>query len=559
MPETKADPWVFRDDHKKINGEEFRRELASRVRQLVLSTEDQSSVLAALIQAGQLESALCDLDHEDSECRQITDCLAEVYGGNDRLGAGRAGRILARLSCPQSFTVSTPEGFAYYNLRPDDFSNAAAKFKPGEPTAVIGIRSIGTTLSAVVLASLRKSGRPAERITVRPNGHPYNRITNLSVQQKIWITKWKEQNANFLIVDEGPGRSGSTFLSVAEALVEHGVSAERILLFGSRDPDISSLCANDAAVRWSRLQFTNVQPEIQERFRGCSYIGGGEWRRIFLADGTLWPACWTEMERAKFLSRDRNYFYKFEGLGAHGQSTLQRAGALAKAGFGPAVKDDGEGFAAYGVVRGRPLSSRDLTTQLLDRIAHYLAFRNAEFRVSRPNDGILSKMFSFNFELEFGQEWLGDLDPLASASSVITDARMQPHEWILTSGGVLKTDATSHGDDHFLPGPCDIAWDLAGASVEWAMEAVAIDYLLSRFQHLTGDDVRKRFATFQLAYALLRLSYCRMALTTMRGTPEETRFAQACPHYRDIVIRLTGHSIEPQVQELHHATSSISQ
>lgn len=557
MPETKADPWVFRDDHKKVNGEDFRRKFESRVQQLVSSTEDQSSAITALIQAGQLETALSDLDYESSAASQITDCLAEVYCGNDRLEARRAGTILAQLKCPQSVTISTPEGFAYYNLRPADFADAAAIFKPGEPTAVIGIRSIGTTLSAVVLASLRKSARSAERITVRPTGHPYDRITSLSVEQKIWITKWKDSNANFLIVDEGPGRSGSTFLSVAEALVSHGIPAERIFLFGSRDPDVSSLCANDAAIRWNRLQFKNVQSQIQERFRGCTYIGGGEWRRIFVPDGSPWPACWTEMERTKFLSLDKGRFYKFEGLGAHGESALHRARALAKAGFGSAVEDAGEGFAVYEVLRGRPLSASDLTSQMLDRIAQYLAFRNSEFRVPSTNDAILAKMFSFNFELEFGQEWFGDLGSLMSTSSVLTDAHMQPHEWIMASEGVLKTDATSHGDDHFLPGPCDIAWDLAGASVEWAMDADATEYLLARFQQLTGDDVRKRFATFQLAYALLRLSYCRMALTSMRGTSEGPLLEQSCVQYRDVVIRLAGNSLGRPVQEVRQATTPI--
>ena len=42
---------------------------------------------------------------------------------------------------------------------------------------------------------------------------------------------------------------------------------------------------------------------------------------------------------------------------------------------------------------------------------------------------------------------------------VIADSRMQPHEWLLTPAGqVLKTDSGSHGDDHFFPGPTDIAW-----------------------------------------------------------------------------------------------------
>ena len=54
---------------------------------------------------------------------------------------------------------------------------------------------------------------------------------------------------------------------------------------------------------------------------------------------------------------------------------------------------------------------------------------------------------------------------------LIVDGRLQPWEWIVTRQGVLlKTDASSHGDDHFLPGPTDIAWDLAGVIVDWDLD-----------------------------------------------------------------------------------------
>src|SRR5207245_1910091 len=114
---------------------------------------------------------------------------------------------------------------------------------PDRQAAVIGIRNIGTTLSAVATAAIISNGHRGERITVRPEGDPYNRALLFTAQQSDWIKKLKEVSALFLVVDEGPGRSGSTFLSVAEALVSSGIPAENIVLVGSREPDLNAIGA----------------------------------------------------------------------------------------------------------------------------------------------------------------------------------------------------------------------------------------------------------------------------------------------------------------------------
>src|SRR5207237_5292952 len=107
------------------------------------------------------------------------------------------------------------------------------------------------------------------------------------------------------------------------------------------------------------------------------------------------------------------------------------------------------------------------------------------------------------------------------------------HEWLLQADGrILKTDAISHGDDHFFPGPTDIAWDLAGAIAEWQMDSQAADFLLARFAQLSGDDPRPRFPAFLLAYTVFRMGYCKMALSAEAGSPEEIRLRQAYQHYR---------------------------
>src|SRR5213075_2967684 len=110
---------------------------------------------------------------------------------------------------------------------------------------VIGIRNVGTTLSAVVAASLSASGTPAHRTTVRPDGHPFDRKLRLRTWQQQWLQNAVKERARFFVVDEGPGLSGSSFLSVGEALVAHGISADRITLIGTREADPPRLYAHD--------------------------------------------------------------------------------------------------------------------------------------------------------------------------------------------------------------------------------------------------------------------------------------------------------------------------
>ena len=55
---------------------------------------------------------------------------------------------------------------------------------------------------------------------------------------------------------------------------------------------------------------------------------------------------------------------------------------------------------------------------------------------------------------------------------VDTDNRLHVWEWIATGDGrILKTDALDHSGAHDLVGCQDIAWDVAGACVEFSLTA----------------------------------------------------------------------------------------
>jgi hypothetical protein len=148
-------------------------------------------------------------------------------------------------------------------------------------------------------------------------------------------------------------------------------------------------------------------------------------------------------------------------------------------------------------------------------------------------------MFEFNVHQEFGRELTLDEGELISTSPVLADGRMQPYEWLMAAdGGFVKTDAISHGDNHFFPGPCDIAWDLAGAAVEWGLDPGALNFLLARFRDYSGKDASKQLPSYMLAYSVFRLGFCKMAISTVLGTEEEARLRSAYLHYRASASRL---------------------
>ena len=153
----------------------------------------------------------------------------------------------------------------------------------------------------------------------------------------------------FLVVDEGPGLSGSSFLSVGEALVRAGVRREKIVLICSHAPQPERLCAQDSAQRWQQFRWLAVSSKPRRPDDAQIWIGGGEWRRLFLHDEAAWPACWVNFERQKFLSGEaaRRHFYKFLGYGHYGDEILEREQRVAAAGFGPGVLKESDGFCSY--------------------------------------------------------------------------------------------------------------------------------------------------------------------------------------------------------------------
>src|SRR6266404_492259 len=74
---AETDLWIFRDGRTAVSGREMLRDLARRI-----SQDASQSLVDSLIQAGELEAAVCDLGSRDGAVCELTDTLASLlYSG----------------------------------------------------------------------------------------------------------------------------------------------------------------------------------------------------------------------------------------------------------------------------------------------------------------------------------------------------------------------------------------------------------------------------------------------------------------------------------------------
>jgi hypothetical protein len=434
----------------------------------------------------------------------VADALcAECDADLPVLRALRRGQWMG-LELPAEVEVSVPEGFAYYALDPELYRMAASRFADDarpERVGVIGIRSSGATLSSIVEEELQRRGAATESWTVRPRGHPWGR--ELHVSKELSRT-WCEWDGWFAVVDEGPGLSGSSFASVAEFLVGLGVADERIVLFPSWEADGGGFVSESARQSWQRHRRYVARFEDLGLFAGAHDLSAGGWRAL----RGIWPAVQPQHERRKYRYGDR--LHKFAGYGRYGRDRLERARRL-QAFTVPAMGLE-RGFLETVWTDGRPVAP---SVAFLEHAARYVAFLRREFPTGEMADThSLAEMIESNT----GRPWTGEVP---EAPAVAVDGRMLPHEWLETARGFLKTDALDHCDDHFFPGPQDIAWDLAAFSIECG----GGDYLVERYRRASSDhDVAARLPFYRMAWLAFRLGYADLAAQALGNSEDGVRF-----------------------------------
>jgi len=530
--------------------------------------------VAALILAGELVQGLadssCPLPRRGMALMQaLTQALAEDCAASWRHNfrcrtSARVARLLplaARQSWPAWITVRCPEGYAHYALYPEFYLETALAARTAAAwRGVVGVRSIGTGLGAMVAAGL---GVPLLD-TVRPTGPPFDR----RIEQP---PLHAPGTGTIAIVDEGPGLSGSSFHAVARWLHDAGTPGAGVALFPghgngpgprasaatrrffattpSHPADPRGLRAPAAGGRglddWLR--------KLADPAAAIEDLSGGRWRTLRCVGAHDAPAL-PAQERVKFLLRrpggDR--LAKFAGLGRTGERKLARQRLLADAGFGPAARGLIHGFLVMDWIDPacddaqewvRPHGAR--RGQLVAHLARYLAFRSARWPAP-PGSGArlaeLAAMARCN-GASLGIDHRGWNAMALHAAGfehtvrrIATDNRLQAWEWVSNGERLLKVDAVDHCESHDLVGCQDLAWDVAGAIVELALDAAELDALMAQLA-ARGCPVNPALLRLCLpCYVAFQLGAFTMALETC---PSEDRPAieRQCARHRQ---RLSG-------------------
>ena len=508
-------------------------------RALTASVSPSPAALFPLLHAfARLECGLADLENpnEDEWVPQIFPfqeasllaCRAYLQPGATiplRELCRRLPRLRALLPpLDRLIALSTWEGFRYYALFPERYTDAAGRWRRGHPRSsawVIGLRSMGSALGAVVAAHLLQTEATIRYSTLRPRGEPDRRCCRTGPRLRKEMRDWP---GDFLLVDEGPGLSGSSLGGTALLLESLGIASSRIALMPSWDAPVDHFHQAPLSAVWQRLQRYPASP-LTPPEDAVTDLSAGGWRTVFPGRKTC--VTWPQHERAKFLS-SQGGFIKFAGLGPAADAAIDRARELAAAGFAPAVLEASAGWIRYPVLRSRPFRPHSPLPAWSEAAGNYMAFLASRFRLGarQPPHAQLLEMVDVNL-----RELLG-LVPLPEAPEgvpVALDARMQPQEWGWTDGRWIKFDGIDHHDDPFFPGPCDIAWDLAAVEIEYGLALGQA--VLNVYQRRSGDrHVTHRLPWYRIAYCAFRTAYSRLA-ATQTIDPDASRWRALATRY----------------------------
>jgi hypothetical protein len=573
---------VYRDQRLRAEARPLLEQLRSSLERLDFTApHSHDAAVDAFIAAGTLESAVADAIFTQADgIHPLTTALRAVsvglghvlwhswYGAPDeaerwRWRVAAALNAVAHHQLPSAVSLTVPEGFAYYAVYPEAYLEAARRChaRLGDTTAVcIGLRSIGAALSSAVAAALEELGRQVRSFTLRPRGHPFSRqpIVESALQSLIV----QDPKARFLLIDEGPGISGSSLAGTAELLERLGVTNDRILLLPSWATDGSQLRSEAARERWRRHQQFSVSFDelwmqtgrLGHAFPGWCWddLSAGGWRDKLYLDEQDYPAVQPQHERRKYLLHaparqpSSSKLLSFSGLGGRSDAILRRAERLAEEGFTPGPEGTVHGFLIRPFVTGTPVRSDTVDSELIETLARYLAHLSTRHLTAPTVSGLsLKEMVETNVAEGLGDRWQAPLHSLLPCDldnwcerPVGLDGRMLGHEWIRTRDGYLKTDAFDHHDDHFFPGCQDVAWDITSAAFELELDPAGRRFLIDQYRGLSGDrSIRSRLPLYAVCYLAYRVGYTSLATSVLGDSPDGRRFAIAAERYSGLLRR----------------------
>jgi hypothetical protein len=515
------------------------------LRQLLDRAADRSEPLTTLLlDAGELAQGLVDSDFEaaaiDDWTPLVASATALVHAAAATFVAREHPLASSRISLdhaalPERVTISLPEGFAFYDVHPEDWACAAACFRTLR-TRVIGIRTIGLTLGAVVAAAAE-----SERfVSVRPTGHPFDRMITVSSQLERVLLE-DDTGVVYLVVDEGPGLSGSSFASVARWLRARGIAPERTVFMPSHAGQPGAHASTEVRQIWATTR--RVVPAKPRVLDGEDF-GGGKWRRVLYGDDP-WPPANPQQERRKILRCDQGTpcLAKFAGLGRYGAEKFALAQTLAANGWTPRPLALANGYLTSewlhdALPLDHPRAQSDRPT-LIRRVGAYIAFRSRNFPARDCPGASVETLFRVLLSNCKGlplSAWEHSLGELAHGLAPCrTDNRMHRWEWLVTANGTIrKCDAVDHHATHDLVGAQDPLWDLVGARHELALDDAEFSALHEHVAHqLNRRWTRLQVEFFSAAYLAFQYGAATLASQTapaddaMRLGREARRYARA--------------------------------
>lgn len=462
--------------------------VAGRLRDAVCGARGLSLAQARewLVFSGQLEQAVLDAGGPPAVAA-VTDSAAGTFlavrdgqpsGPLQERLLGSLDRVLPHLGS-DAVVLRIPEGYAWYALYPDAYARTGQRWaaaNPGRTASVTGLRSIGTSLSAVVAEQLRRLGHEVTgRCTLRPEGHPFRRSVQLPDDLR--------PGDAYIIVDEGPGLSGSSMAGVAAALHARGVPEESIVFFPGHGNGPGSEAGEEQSGWWraGRCWFTAAEdfrpnPALHSVFAGFAAANAG--------------------------------------LQTLAEVKSRRQMQIAEAGFALPPLAVAHGWIGLEDA-GQPLSLRDGDAEVFCHLASYIAHaaQPAEDCSASSLERIARAIDAYAHEALPGltREIIHRLEKRTLAEGLshlrYGDGRLAPGEWArMDDGRILKRNAMGTDLEHAWNGPQSVLWDVAGAAVEWRMTGGMLTQFL--------NDLSGRFGirAGPLGLAFHRAGYCCLQL-----------------------------------------------
>lgn len=533
-----------------------------------------AALVGELIEVGELLQGIADSRFKAAGQDSDATILAEEW--SLLMGLAKAVRVswqssFSRMSVlpgvalgdrlPDRIICKKAEGFAFYSLYPESYLVAGEVSGLDGSTRIIGLRSIGVVLAAMVATAV---GAPAP-LTLRPVGHPFRReyaVPDACLESLL------RAGGDVAIVDEGPGLSGSSMGGVADRLEAVGVGPARLHFFPSHAGSVGTEALPSHRARWERarrhvvdfetLALSPVNPAHRltgwvadltgPAVSGIRDIGAGAWRGLRYRDESRWPPVHRQQERRKYLqeSNGQTWLLKFAGIGREGMRKAAMAQVLSKAGFIPGIAGWRHGFLVQEWI-GNAADVPDCrdAIELRRALARYLAFRAERFPADAAAGASLQALW--NMACHNTQQALGepmarklrsrqpDLSTIRIWHRCATDNRMQAWKWLaLPDGRMLKADAVDHYAAHDLIGCQDVAWDLVGAQIELG---IGIETLCDALEAESGRAVDTGLiAAYTPCYLAFQLGVTVLAAQASIAWPQEVeRLEQQSARYASML------------------------